>query len=113
MCKYHTKRFGKIKKLYTFATSIRKNSIPFTRQQNVSATIYTKDNSAQLQLNLNRHNAQYSPIATHQFANFHDRFLIKVDTVYHIGALLKDLGKKWFSFCKMSISAEEIISKII
>ena len=68
------------------------------RQQNVSATIYTKDISTQLQLDVQRHNAQYAPIAIHQFVNSHDRFFIIDDTVYHIGASIKDLGKKWFAF---------------
>jgi hypothetical protein len=83
------------------------------RQQNVSATIYTKDFSAQLQLDLQRHNAQYAPIVIHQFSNSHDRFLIIDDTVYHIGASLKDLGKKWFAFCKMGIAAREILNRIV
>ena len=83
------------------------------RQQNVSATIYTKDFSAQLQLDLQRHNAQYAPITINQFTNSHDRFLIIDDTVYHIGASLKDLGKKWFAFCKMSIAASEVLGRII
>ncbi|MDD6003718.1 MAG: RhuM family protein [Bacteroidales bacterium] len=83
------------------------------RQQNVSATIYTKDISSQLQLDVQRHNAQYAPIAIHQFVNSHDRFFIIDDTVYHIGASIKDLGKKWFAFCKMGISAVEILNRII
>ena len=83
------------------------------RQQNVSATIYTKDFSAQLQLDLQRHNAQYAPIVIHQFSNSHDRFLIIDDTVYHIGASIKDLGKKWFAFCKMGIAAREILNRIV
>ena len=83
------------------------------RQPNVSATIYTKDFSAQLQLDLQRHNAQYAPIVIHQFSNSHDRFLIIDDTVYHIGASLKDLGKKWFAFCKMGIAAREILNRIV
>ena len=83
------------------------------RQQNVSATIYTKDFSAQLQLDLQRHNAQYAPIVIHQFSNSHDRFLIIDDTVYHIGASIKDLGKKWFAFCKMEIAAREILNRIV
>lgn len=83
------------------------------RQQNVSATIYTKFFSAQLQLDLQRHNAQYAPITINQFTNSPDRFLIIDDTVYHIGASLKDLGKKWFAFCKMGIAASEIINRVI
>ena len=82
------------------------------RHPNVLATIYTKNLSAQLQLDLQRYNAQYAPITIHQFVNSHDRFLIIDDTVYHIGASLKDLGKKWFAFCKMSISAAEVVGRI-
>ena len=83
------------------------------RLQNVSATIYTKNFTPQLQLDVQRHNAQYAPITIHQFPNSHDRFLIIDDTVYHIGASLKDLGKKWFAFCKMSITATEVLNRII
>ena len=83
------------------------------RQQNVSATIYTKDFSAQLQLDVQRHNAQYAPITINQFTNSHDRFLIIDDNVYHIGASRKDLGKKWFAFCKMGIAANVVLGKIV
>jgi hypothetical protein len=83
------------------------------REQNVSATIYTKNLTPQLQLDLQRHNAQYAPIDIHQFTNSHDRFLIIDDTVYHIGASLKDLGKKWFAFSKMEIEASEVLTRII
>ena len=83
------------------------------RQQNVSATIYTKNFTPQLQLDVQRHNAQYAPITIQQFTKSHDRFLIIDDTVYHIGASLKDLGKKWFAFCKMDITATEVLNRII
>ena len=83
------------------------------RQQNVSATIYTKNFTPQLQLDVLRHNAQYAPITIQQFTKSHDRFLIIDDTVYHIGASLKDLGKKWFAFCKMNITATEVLNRII
>ena len=83
------------------------------RQSNVSATIYTKNYTAQLQLDLQRHNAQYAPIAIQSFTQSHDRFLIIDDTVYHIGASLKDLGKKWFAFSKMEIEAGKVLSMII
>ena len=82
------------------------------RQPNVSATIYTKNLTPQLQLDVQRHNAQYAPITINQFANSHDRFLIIDNTVYHIGSSLKDLGKKWFAFCKMGISAGEVVGRI-
>ena len=52
------------------------------------------------------------PIWNYFTRNSHDRFLIIDNTVYHIGASLKDLGKKWFAFCKMSISAAEVVGRI-
>ena len=72
------------------------------RKKNVSLVIYTKTISKTLQLDIEKHNAQYSPIELKQFTNSHDRFLL-IDGVelYHIGASLKDLGKKWFAFSKM------------
>ena len=83
------------------------------RGSGVSATIYTKNISQQLQLDLQRHNAQYAPIIIETFNRAHDRFLLIDDEVYHIGASLKDLGKKWFAFTKMNdISSQEIIQKI-
>jgi hypothetical protein len=83
------------------------------RQSNVSATIYTKNYTPQLQLDLQRHNAQYAPIVIQSFTQSHDRFLIIDDTVYHIGASLKDLGKKWFAFSKMEIEESEVLTRII
>lgn len=83
------------------------------RQSNVSATIYTKNYTPQLQLDLQRHNAQYAPIVIQSFTQSHDRFLIIDDTVYHIGASLKDLGKKWFAFSKMEIEAGKVLTMII
>ncbi len=72
------------------------------RRKNCIAKIYTKNISNQLQLDLKKHNEQYAPIETQTFKNSHDRFLILDDTeVYHIGASLKDLGKKWFAFSKL------------
>jgi len=73
------------------------------RTPNVVATIYTKQISSQLQLDLSRHNAQYEPINICESTNFHDRFLIIDETVYHIGASFKDLGKKLFAFSKMEV----------
>ncbi len=73
------------------------------RGQAVSASIYTKSISNQLQLDVQRYNSQYPPITIRTFANAHDRFLIIDSTeLYHIGASLKDLGKKWFAFSKMN-----------
>ena len=82
------------------------------RKNNVSAKIYTKTISANLQLDLQWHNAQYEPIDIQEFADSHDRFLIIDSTVYHIGASIKDLGKKWFAFSKMEMQADEILRKL-
>jgi hypothetical protein len=83
------------------------------RQTKVSAEIYTKQISAQLQLDLTRFNAQYKPIDVKKTNTFHDRFLIIDQTVYHIGASLKDLGKKLFAFSKMEIKAADIKKPLI
>ena len=83
------------------------------REQGVEATIYTKSISRQLRLDLDRHNAQYPPISLSPATNFHDRFLIIDETVYHIGASLKDLGKKVFGFTLMSfLTPDEIVAQI-
>lgn len=74
------------------------------KNNNVTATIYTKSISNQLRLDLQRYNSQYPPIEVEIFSNAHDRFLIIDNTeLYHIGASLKDLGKKWFAFSRMDI----------
>ena len=78
------------------------------RENNVSAKIVTRSISDQFQLDLNRHNSQYPPIDVEERTDIHDRFLIIDDTVYHIGASLKDLGKKLFAFSKLNISPEVI-----
>lgn len=82
------------------------------RDNGVSAHIYTRNITQQLVLDLQRHNAQYRPIAIDVFQNAHDRFLCIDDTVYHIGASLKDLGKKWFAFSRMEIGTETLLTKI-
>lgn len=80
------------------------------RCSRVSATIYTHKISAQLQLDLNKHNDQYPPIQVRTYKSSHDRFLIIDNTeVYHIGASLKDLGKKMFAFSKLDLPAHTII----
>lgn len=78
------------------------------------ATIYTKNISKKLQLDLDKHNEQYEPIDIKILGESHDRFLIiDKDDVYHIGASLKDLGKKWFAFSKLDKSSVlEIIKKL-
>ena len=79
------------------------------RNPGVSATVYTQKITAQLQLDLDKHNDQYPPINIRTYKNSHDRFLIVDDKeVYHIGASLKDLGKKMFAFSKLDIPAEAI-----
>ena len=83
-----------------------------TAANGVSAQIYTRNITQQLALDLQRHNAQYRPIAIDAFQNTHDHFLCIDDTVYHIGASLKDLGKKWFAFSRMEIEAEALLKKI-
>jgi hypothetical protein len=79
------------------------------RSAGVKTKIYTRKFSRQLQLDLARHNAQYEPIAITQSNKFHDRFLLVDDTVYHIGASLKDLGKKLFAFSKMEAKSSDIL----
>lgn len=83
------------------------------RKTGVTATIYTKQISKQLQLDLTKHNAQYPIITIKTFTESHDRFLLLDDTfLYHIGASLKDLGKKWFAFSKMDSLTAEVRNKL-
>lgn len=83
------------------------------RENGVSAIIYTQQISRQFRLDIDRHNAQYAPIEVGTFRLSHDRFLCIDDDVYHIGASIKDLGKKWFGFSKMEIlSPSELIERI-
>ena len=84
------------------------------RATGVQAEIYTKQISAQLQLDINRHNAQYQPIVVKTLTQSHDRFLLIDNTVYHVGASLKDAGRKWFAIMKMQeTTADEIVRKLI
>ena len=118
---------GQIFDAYTFATGLIKsakqslvlidNYIDETtllmlskRTRGISATIYTQQVTPQLQLDLKRHNNQYLPINVRTYHQAHDRFLI-IDSkdVYHIGASMKDLGKKLFAFSKMQIPAKTIL----
>ena len=83
------------------------------RGDGVTATIYTQRISNQFKLDVDRHNTQYPHIEIKQFNKAHDRFLLIDDEVYHIGASIKDLGKKWFGFTLMQdITATELINKI-
>lgn len=80
------------------------------RSGDVTATIFTKTISNQLRLDLQRYNSQYPRIEMEVFSDAHDRFLIIDNTeLYHLGASLKDLGKKWFAFSKMDIEAGRML----
>jgi hypothetical protein len=79
------------------------------RQAKVGAEIYTRQISVQLQLDLTKHNAQYEPVNICETDVYHDRFLLIDNTVYHIGASLKDLGKKLFAFSKMGMKYTDIL----
>ena len=79
------------------------------RGQGVTAEIRTGKIPQPLLLDLQKHNSQYEPVTLSQTHNIHDRFLIIDDTVYHIGASLKDLGKKLFAFSKMKMGAEKLL----
>lgn len=79
------------------------------RGEAVAASIVTQNVSATLAIDIERYNRQYSPIRVSRSNRYHDRFLIIDNEVYHIGASLKDLGKKLFAFSKLEVSAEEIL----
>ena len=83
------------------------------RKRNVTVTIYTKNITKVLKQDLEKHNSQYPKIEIQKFTKAHDRFLI-IDktTVYHFGASLKDLGKKWFAFSKMELEALNLITNL-
>ena len=86
------------------------------RTPGVEAVVFTSHNTKSLQHDLAKHNQQYPPIEMRNFTKAHDRFLI-IDNavVYHIGASLKDLGKKWFAFSKMSLDSlnlDEIFNRL-
>jgi len=85
----------------------------FSKNQKINVKIYTKNISKQLKLDLNKYNAQYKSIEINKFNQAHDRFLI-IDNkdIYHFGASLKDLGKKWFAFSKFNINTIEILKKL-
>jgi len=83
------------------------------RKKGVAVIIFTKNISKQLALDVEKHNSQYEQIAVQEFADAHDRFIIIDNTeLYHIGASLKDLGKKWFAFSKIENEAITIIQKL-
>ncbi|MCK5686914.1 ORF6N domain-containing protein [bacterium] len=83
------------------------------RYKNCKAIIYTRNISKSLRLDLAKHNKQYQPIEIKTFKNSHDRFLILEEkTIYHIGASLKDLGKKWFAFSKFDSGALDLLGRL-
>ena len=82
------------------------------RADGVKCTVYTKNYSKRLALDISRHNAQYAPIIVKPYRGAHDRFLIVDATVYHIGASLKDLGKALFAFSKLITPAATILEKL-
>lgn len=81
------------------------------RNKGVTATILTKAIGKQLTTDLQKHNTQYEPITVKEFTAAHDRFMIIDETeLYHLGASLKDLGKKWFAFAKMDAQTPEMLN---
>lgn len=78
----------------------------------VEAIIYTKKVDKNLRLDIERHNDQYAPINVRTAPNIHDRFLVVDDTLYHVGASIKDLGKKLFAFSQMETSPEVLLDKL-
>jgi hypothetical protein len=82
------------------------------RKAGVTAQLLTKTISRQLAQDIDKFNAQYPAIEARAFKLAHDRFLIIDDDIYHIGASLKDLGKKWFAFSKMEMRAIEMLAKV-
>ncbi|MGJ0313540.1 RhuM family protein [Aliarcobacter cryaerophilus] len=88
----------------------------FSKYPNINFTIYTSTISKQLKLDFEKYSKQYKNISLKTFKSSHDRFLIidKKD-IYHLGASLKDLGKKWFAFSKMSLNSlnlDDILHKL-
>ena len=85
----------------------------FSKVPDIKVTIYTKTITKQLKLDLEKYNSQYNNIEIKKFDNSHDRFLIiDENEVYHIGASLKDLGKKWFGFSRMDIGSFEMMGRL-
>ncbi len=78
----------------------------------VTAQILTNNIGKTLALDIEKFNRQYPAIKVQTFKSSHDRFLLIDDDIYHIGASLKDLGKKWFAFSKMNISAIEMLQRL-
>ncbi|HIY87086.1 MAG TPA: virulence RhuM family protein [Candidatus Bacteroides pullicola] len=120
---------GQIFDAYTFATDLIKSAkesivlidnyvdestllMLSKRKENVKATIYTGKADKRLLLDLKRHNEEYPSIELAEYKQAHDRFLLIDKEVYHIGASLKDLGKKWFAFARLHMDTQELIERI-
>ena len=85
----------------------------FSKISNIKITIYTNNISKQLKLDFEKYSKQYDNITLKIFQNSHDRFLIlDKKEIFHIGASLKDLGKKWFAFSKINLDINELIKKL-
>ncbi|WP_198305847.1 ORF6N domain-containing protein [Arcobacter vandammei] len=128
--KYHIFYDGQIFDAYIFVSDIIKSAkksiklidnyidestfLLFTKKdENIEAIIYTKNISKELELDLKKYNSQYPKIELKKFDLSHDRFLIIDDIeVYHFGASLKDLGKKWFAVSKMDINSFDMIGRL-
>ncbi len=83
------------------------------RNKNVRCLIYSANINKQLVLDIDKYNQQYPEIIVKTYKKSHDRFLIiDEETVYHLGASLKDLGKKWFAFSKIHLNPNELLSKL-
>ncbi len=83
------------------------------RKRGVHAFLFTRSISQSLQLDIRKHNRQYPPITVHTLTQSHDRFLIlDRKDLYHVGASLKDVGKKWFAFSKLDLPVELILSRL-
>ena len=128
--KYHIFYDGQIFDAYVFVSDIIRSArksiklidnyidestfLLFTKKdENIEAIIYTKNISKELELDLKKYNSQYPKIELKKFDLSHDRFLIIDDIeVYHFGASLKDLGKKWFAVSKMDINSFDMIGRL-
>ena len=82
------------------------------RQEGVVAVIYTRKITPALGADLRKHDEQYAPIEVREFSHAHDRFLCIDDIVYHLGASLKDLGRKWFAFSRMEVATERLLEAV-
>ena len=82
------------------------------KKVDIGVKIYTKDVSEQLILDVKKFNSQYKGLEIKKFKDSHDRFLIIDSQVYHFGASLKDLGKKWFAFTKLDVKSLELLKRL-